>query len=186
MEDNVQHVVKQVSKLDGKNADDFLEWSSKLHTSLSLYSKPIFEIIVQGSQRLSDLDNDQAIAREGWDDANHNLFSILFFTTTSGPVFSVVRKFEGRTREDGIEHGQDAWIALREKFDGCSREALRAAHREMQTVKMRSNEDPDDFFYKKDRCHHRLNSVTPKESPSDRQYENMILQCLPLEGDRIR
>ena len=30
-------------------------------------------------------------------------------------------------------------------------------------VKIRSDEDPDDFFYKKDRCRDRLNSVTPKE-----------------------
>ena len=36
MEGNVQHVVKQVSKLDGKNADDFLERSSNLRVSLSL------------------------------------------------------------------------------------------------------------------------------------------------------
>ena len=50
--------------------------------------------------------------------------------------------------------------ALRENFDGCSREALRAAHRELETVKMRSDEDPDDFLYKKDRCRDRLNSVT--------------------------
>ena len=64
MEGNVQHVVKQVSKFDGKNVDDFLEWSSKLHVSMSLYSKPIFEI-VQGSQRPSRLDNDQVTAREG-------------------------------------------------------------------------------------------------------------------------
>ena len=182
MEGNVQHVVKQVSKFDGKNADNFLEWSSKLRASLSPYSKPIFEI-VQGSQRPSDLDNDQATAREGWDYANHNLYSILFFTT-SGPAFSVVRRFEGRIREDGVGHGQDA--ALREKFDGCSRKALRAAHREMQTVKMRSDEDPDDFLYKKDRCRDRLDSVTPKEGPSDRQHEDIILQCLPPEYDRIR
>ena len=64
MEGNVQHVVKQVSKFDGKNADDFLEWSSKLRASLSFYSKSIFGI-VQGLQRSSDLDNDQATAREG-------------------------------------------------------------------------------------------------------------------------
>ena len=63
MESNVQHVVKQISKFDGKNADDVLEWSSKLRVSLSLYSKPIFEI-VQGLQPPSDLD-DHAIAREG-------------------------------------------------------------------------------------------------------------------------
>ena len=84
MESNVQHVVKKVSKFHGKNADDFLEWSSKLRVSLSLYSKRIFEI-VQGSQRPSDLDNDQATVREDCDDANRNLFSILFFTT-SGPL----------------------------------------------------------------------------------------------------
>ena len=64
MKGNIQHVVKQVSKFDGKNAYDFLEWSSKLRVSLLLYSKPIFEI-VQGSQRPSDLDKDQATAREG-------------------------------------------------------------------------------------------------------------------------
>ena len=57
MEGNVQHMVKQVSKFDGKNADDFLEWSSKLRVSLSLYSKPIFKI-AQGSQRPSGLGND--------------------------------------------------------------------------------------------------------------------------------
>ena len=73
---NVLHVVKQVSKIDRKNADDFLEWSSKLCVSLSLYSKSIFEI-VQGS-RPSDLDNDQVTARESYDDANLYLFSLLW------------------------------------------------------------------------------------------------------------
>ena len=131
------------------------------------------------------MDNDQVTARESWDDANHNLFSILFFTT-SGPAFSAVRRFEGGTREDGVGHGQDAWGALREKFDGCSHVALRAAHRELETVKMRSDEDPDDFLYKKDRCRDRLNSVTSKEGPSDRWSEDIILQCLPPEYDRIR
>ena len=162
MEGNVQHVMKQASKFDGKNVDNFLEWSSKLRLSLSLYSKPTFEI-VQGSQRPSGVDNDQVTAREDWDDANHNLFSILF-CTTSGPAFSVVRGFEGKTREDRVGHGQDAWGALREKFNGYSREALRKAHRELETVRMRSDEDPDDFLYKKDRCRDRLNSVTPRRA----------------------
>ena len=184
MESNVQHMVKQVSKFDGNNADDFLEWSSEHRVSLSLYSKPIFET-VQGSQRPSGLDNDHVTAREGWDDANHNLFRILYFTT-SGPAFSVMRRFEGKTREDGVGHGQDAWVALREKFDGCSREALQAANRELETVRMRSDEDPDDFLYKKDRCRDRLNSLTPKEGPSYRHYEDIMLQCLPPEYDRIR
>ena len=143
MEGNVEHGVKQASKFDGKITNDYLEWSSKLRVSLSLYSKPIFEV-VQESQRPSDLDNDQVPDRESWDDENHDLFSILFFTTSS-PAFSVVRRFEGKTREGGVGHGQDAWEALRETFGGCSREALRTAHLELETVKMRSDEDPDDF-----------------------------------------
>ena len=183
-EGNGQHVVKQVSKLNDKNADNFLEWSSKLRVSLSLYSKPIFKF-AQESQRPSGLDNDQVTACESWDDANHHLFSILFFTT-SGPVFSVVRRFEGKTREDGVGHGQGAWRAVREKFDGFSRKALRAAQRELETVKIWPDEDPDAFLYKKDRCRDRLNSAAPKEGPSDHRYEDIILQCLPPEYDRIR
>ena len=97
-----------------------------------------------------------------------------------------MRRLEGKTREGGVGHGEGARAALREKFDGCSREALQAAHREKETVKVRSFEDPDDFLYKKDRWRDRLNSVTPKEGPSDRQYEDIILQCLPPEYDRIR
>ena len=85
MESNVQYVVKDVSKFDGKNVDDFLKWSSRLRVSQSFYSKSIFEI-VQGPQRPLDLDNDQTTARGGWDDANHNLYTILYFTT-SRPSF---------------------------------------------------------------------------------------------------
>ena len=102
---------------------------------------------------------------------------------TSGPSFPVVRRFEGKTREDGVGHGQDAWAALSEKFDGCSCEALRAVHREMKVVKMWSDEDPDGFFDKKDRWRDHLNSVTPKEGPLDCLYEDIILQCLPPEYD---
>ena len=51
---------------------------------------------------------------------------------------------------------------------------------------MRSDKDPDDFLYKRDRCRDRLNSVTPKEGTSDRRYEDIILLCLSTKYDRIR
>ena len=41
---------------------------------------------------------------------------------------------------------------------------------------MRSDEDPDYFLYKKDRCRDRLNSFTPKEGPLDCHYEDIICQ----------
>ena len=113
-------MVKQVYNFDGKKADDFLERYSKLRVSLSLYNKSTFNI-VQGSQRPSESDNDQAIAREACDDANHNVY-IIFYFTTSSPTFSVVRRSEGKTRGEGVGHGQYAWIVLCEKFGGCARE----------------------------------------------------------------
>ena len=163
----LQQVVKQVFEFDGKKADDFLEWSSKLPVSLSLYHKSIFNI-VRGLQRSSELENDKATAREVLNENNHTLYSILY-VTTSDPSFSVVRRFEEHMLKERVGNEQYAWAAPRAKFDGCSPEALRVAHLEMETVKMRSDEDPDDFFYKRDRCRDRLNSVTPKEDHSDRQ-----------------
>ena len=56
----------------------------------------------------------------------------------------------------------------------------------METVKMRSDEGREDFLYKKDRYRDRLDSIPPKEGPSDRQYEDIILECLPSEYDRTR
>ena len=52
---NVQQVVKHIPKFDGKMTDDFLEGSSKLRVSLSLYSKSVFNIVQSGSRWPSGL-----------------------------------------------------------------------------------------------------------------------------------
>ena len=93
----------------------------------------------------------------------------MLYFNTSGPTFSVVRRFEEKTPAEGVERGQDAWTALREKVDDCSSEALQAVNLETETVKMLSDEDPDDFLYKQgDRCRDRLNSAISKEDSFDR------------------
>ena len=108
------------------------------------------------------------------------------YFTTSGPDFSVVRRFEGKTQEEGVGHGHDSWVVLHDKFDGFSRETVRAAYRKMETVKMQSDENPDNFISKKNWCRDRLNAVDPKEGPSNRQYEDTIFHRLPPVNDRIR
>ena len=40
---NLHVVLKQISKFDGNKADDFLEWSSKLRASLSIYNRAILK-----------------------------------------------------------------------------------------------------------------------------------------------
>ena len=57
---NLDIVLKQVSKLNGEKADDFLK-SSKLRASLSIYNRAIFNIL-QGQERPSETDDSQATA----------------------------------------------------------------------------------------------------------------------------
>ena len=181
---NFHAIVKQVNKFDGKRAGDFLEWQSKLRTALSLYNTKIYNVL-QGEQRPSNEDPDGATARVTWDIANQNLFGVLFFATT-GSAFSVVRRFEGKRLQDGPGHGQQAWAALCEKFDGCSREALRAEHYKMNHTKMTPGQDPDEFLYIMDSRRDRLNTSAPPEGPTDRQYEDILLQALSPDYESIR
>ena len=182
---NDLHVVlKQLSKFDGKRADNFLEWSPKLRVSLSIYNRAIFNIL-QGQERPSETDDSQATARTAWDAANQDIFSIMSFSTGGSDVI-VVWRFVGTTLEDGAGHGQQAWGALREKFKGSSREAIRAEHSKMNNTRMRSEQDPDEYLYIMDSCRDRLNACDSPEGPTDRQYEDILLQDLPSEYKAIR
>ena len=96
---NLHVVLKQTSKFDGNKTDDFLEWSSKLCASLSIYNRAIFTIM-QGQERPSETDDTQATACAAWDVANQDRFSILL-RSTDGSNFFVVRRFEGTTLEGG-------------------------------------------------------------------------------------
>ena len=177
---NLQVIVKQKNKFDGKRVDEFLEWDSKLCASLSVYNRIFFNVL-QGQERPSEFDADQETTRATWDATSQYLYSVLFFTT-SGLAFSVVRRLEGKTPAEGAEHGQQAWAALREKFNGCSR----AEHISMTSTRMRPGQEPDDYLYHMNSCRDRLNVCDSPEGPTDRQYEDIILQALPSEYDRIR
>ena len=182
---NDLHVVlKQISIFDGIKPDDFLRWSSKLRASLSIYSRTIF-VILPGQERPSETDDSQATARAAWDASFQGLFSILFFST-GGSAFFAVRRFEGTTLEDGAGLGQQAWAALRERFKGSSRGALRAEHSKVNNTRIRSDRDPVEYLYIMDSCHDRLNACDSPEGPTSCQYDDILLQALPPEYKAIR
>ena len=56
----------------------------------------------------------------------------------------------------------------------------------MTSTRMHPDQDPDDYSYRMDSCRDRLNACDRPEGPTDRQYEDIILQALSLEYDRIR
>ena len=61
---------------------------------------------------------------------------------------------------------------LCENFYGSSREALRVEHHKMNFTKMTPGQDPDKFLHIMDSCRE------PPEGPTDRQYDDILLQAL--------
>ena len=51
---------------------------------------------------------------------------------------------------------------------------------------MRSVQDPDECLHIMNSCRDRLNACDPPEGPTERQYEDIILQALPPEYKAIR
>ena len=88
--DKFHVIVKQMTKFDGRRADEFLEWDSKLRASLSVYNKTICSVL-QGQERPPEFDADQETTRATWDAANQYLYIVLFFTTQ---LVSVLRGSE--------------------------------------------------------------------------------------------
>ena len=83
------------------------------------------------------------------------------------------------------EMDKQAWAELREKFKGTSPETSRAEHSGMNNTQTRSDRIPDEHLYIMNSCRDRLNACDPPEGPTDRQYENILLQALPPEYKAI-
>ena len=126
--------MKNVYTFDGKNAADFIDWYETIRIILNIYDKAASRILQGAPVRsaATDTDGSKLAARIT---ANKNLYNVLSFTT-KGAACSVVRRFAGKTLDEGSAHGQRAWAALREKCDVCSGEALRAEHAKMYSARM--------------------------------------------------
>ena len=95
-----------------------------------------------------------------------------------------MKRFEGKQPEDGIGNGQAALEVLRGKYNSHTKGARRACHEKLVTTRMDPGQDPDDFFLILDECRQQLEDIG--ESVHDEWYEDIILQALPLEYERVR
>ena len=181
---NFQVIVKNVLTFDGKNAADFIKWYDKIRISLNIYDKDVFRVL-QGAPVPSAATDTDGSKLATWKTTNEDLYNVLFFTP-KGAACSVVRRFARKTLDEGSGYGQCAWVALRETFDGCLREALRAEHAKMNSARMSPSQDSDEFLYELNTHRKRLNTCDPPEGPADLQFENIILRALPPEYERIR
>ena len=164
---NLRVILNQISRLDRKKADEFLECSSKLRANLSIYNKVIFDIL-RGRERPLEIRDGQATVRAAWDAANHDLFSVrvLLFLTggSASSSFGFSRTRHPRTRPD-IWRGQRC--AKSSKGVHAKRFARSMPRRTTRQTK-RSGQDPDEYLYIIDSCRDRLNERDPLEGPTDR------------------
>ena len=185
---NAQAVIQYCPVFTGRSKDDFTEYKSKVRVCLSLYSKPVFEVF-QGAEQPSPIVQDGDIKRvditleRTWKQANQDLWSVLFLTT-SGSANNVVKRFEGKQPEDGIGNGQAALEALRGKYNSHTKGARRACHEKLVTTRMDPGQDSDDIFFILDECRQQLEDMG--ESVHDERYEDIILQALPVKYERVR
>ena len=119
---NFHVIVKQITMFDGRKTDEVLVWDSNLRFNLKVYNKTIFNVLRE-KERPSEFDADQEATRATWDAANHDLCSVSLFPKASS-VLSDVRRFQGKTPAGEAGQGQQAWVVLCEKFNGCLRAAF--------------------------------------------------------------
>ena len=175
-----QVIAKNVHSFDAKNAADFIEWYETIRISLNIYDKAAFRVL-QGAPVPSAAPDTDGSKLAAWNTTNEDLYNVLFFTT-KGANCSVIRRFAGKTLDEGSGHGQRAWAALRETLGGCSREALRAKYAKMNSARTSQGQDLDKFVNEIDTRRERLNACDHTEGPSIRE---IIIQALPPEYERI-
>ena len=113
-----------------------------------------------------------------WDTANQDLFNILIFSTV-GSAFFVIPRFTGTTLEDGARHGQQAWAVRHDELKRSPREEIRLEHARMKSTPTLSDQDPKEYLYIIDSCRDGLNVCDPPEGPTDRQYDDILLEAFP-------
>ena len=114
---------------------------------------------------------------------NQDLWGVLLLGT-SGSANNAVKKFEGKRPEDVSGHGQLARKTLTEKYNGHTKEARRACHEKLVNTKMEPGQDTDDLFYVVDEYCDLFEEMG--QTVYDERYEDIILQALPPEYERVR
>ena len=178
--DSIQAIVNLYPRFDGKDKTHFLEYKDKLCVSLSLHWQRVAAILEDEPKPIT-AQSSPTVAT--WTRANENLFGILFFTTERS-AHNVVKKHMGKTREDGVGNGQAAWNALEKKYNSNTKGARRAYHEYLRNTKIKSGDDPDDFQYTMDGYRERLEDMG--QPVPDERYEDIILQALSAEYERVR
>lgn len=166
--------LETIGKCEGYS--NFREWEPKIRMAIGGY-KPKMLAVLDGQRRPAGAAN-----AEAWTETNNQLFSVLFFMT-AGSAHITVKTFMSKTA-GGMGNGISAWKALKERFDGNTKQARRVAREDLFRSRMEEHAEPEDFFAETDRLRDRLKDMG--EEISDEVYESLLLDALPRKFEFIR
>ena len=166
-----------IGKCDGFS--NFREWEPKIRQAIGLH-KPKLLPILDGKRRPTGAANAEAAAE--WTEHNNQLFSIPFFMTSESANVTV--KTYMSKDVGGMGDGAVAWKAIKERFDGNTKQARRTAREKLFKSTMAETDDPEDFVSHTDRLRDRLKELG--ETISDEVYESLLLDALPKKFQFIR
>ena len=119
---------------------NYREWGRKVRQAFGMYTFDMLKVL-DGTPRPEETHVDGINARKN---ANNNMYSILYIHA-EGSANITVRAHES-TQVGCLGDGVAAWKALKERFDGNTKEARRACREKLFTTTMPSGGDPADFI----------------------------------------
>ena len=147
------------------------EWGRKVRQAFGLYALDMLKVLdATPCPEETEVDGVNA-----WR-ANNNIYQ-------SGSANITVRAHES-TEVGCWGYGVAAWKALKERFDGSTKEARRACREKLFTTTMPSGGDPTDFISTMDDL--RLRLADMGEQILDDTYADLLLNSFPKEFAFIR
>lgn len=164
-------VTRGLPTYDGKSARTFPDFRDMFVNRISMVSPKMYQILM-GDEAPNPSSGGDLVK---WNRANNNLWSILF-TAMRGGALTLIKRFRGKSREEGTGDGQSAWNALLKKYDGFSNSSRQKSYEVLTETKMILGQDPDELFYTFDEARDKFHSYG--ENITDSRLGDLILKAI--------
>lgn len=170
---DVTLILKGLKVFTGQKPEEFADWLRKFSLLLSFRRRDMYDII-EGQQRPTADTNTLTTEQAAFDQANKDLYAILFLTTEK-PAALLVTKHATDSRGT-CGDGQAAMKELESKYLKVTNEYIRATQKALANTEMHLGQDPDEYINEATVLRERLTEM--KEPISDRHFMDIILEGL--------
>ena len=170
---DVTLILKGLKVFTGQKPEEFADWLRKFSLLLSFRRRDMYDII-EGQQRPTADTNTLTTEQAAFDQANKDLYAILFLTTEK-PATLLVTKHATDSRGT-CGDGQAAMKELESKYLKVTNEYIRATQKALANTEMHLGQDPDEYINEATVLRERLTEM--KEPISDRHFMDIILEGL--------